>query len=640
MTKAWLLTFGFLLTNLMCLFAIWNNFSNNLNGPKYINSSFDEDKKMEINSLLLQSIGNFIQKIFNFNTISVNIIKANENSFNTINLKREEIKNKNIFSNNNLVYNFLRNVKNDKNINKKFKELIFKKLQKKNINKISFIEAQEKSKRNDFTISETSKFSLFFDQQKKNIFILKISNDGEVLNKYDNKAGEVSLYSIPLEKFLENQNIKKKNYKKNILNEPEKLKFMNFQINFNNLNEEISKKTIIKKCFTSKFFGRIIGAVSSNDKSNLSIAYQIKKQNKIFYRIRYFHNIIINNCLNENENSKNLNFLKTENIIIEKFMNFIESKNASVQIYNEENKNLNKFYYEISDFSEENNLENYLNDKVYDDFSLGINKPIKAMAIKKNTLVYTTDSGRFQYTILKRDFSSNLNKISWKVYSQGPLLDTNNYRFFHTNSLKFSEKSSPKDLNKVSFIIQIFTSISEFTQNKKNKLEIFTNGIIRKNYEANLKDLYLSNQNNYIPDSIITQVNKIKSFGFYKVDLYEKIIQENLPRKNFYDLDNDINLDNCISNIREYIRPTLYSNNNFYKNNQRNSDSFLIEFSKGHLLIMNSNLSVGSINIKRLIPEIKDKIERIFSDEENANIIIVNKIIFIFIVYLKIFMKI
>ena len=567
MNQILVITCSFIFINVIYLLIILRNSSNYKNIPQYINSSIDPEYRYENNSLLLTSMKNSMKNIFNYNPI-LNSKKANlndkliESELIMIN-KNKKNSNKKFIS-----QEIVNKIKNSKNINKKFRNLILQFLRKlgKNIenvnkNKLSHEKALETQINNNIIITESSKFTLFYDHEKKYVYILRISNDGEIFNKFDDKAGEVSLYSLPMDIFLKNES--KENIKKTFEN-------------------KILENSLIKKCWNSKFFGKIVGSFQSNDKKNLAITYEFKEEDNFFHRIRYF-NDLYSGCFSKTYSHE---FNIYENNLMKYFINNKTNETAS-------NKNFNRVYFEISEFSK----ENFFNDNFYDDFSIGINHSIKSMAVRKNSLVYTTDTQLYQYTVLKRQNSESKNKIVWKVSSLGPKKEKN-LKFFFTNSLKFSENSENEY-----HIIQIITC--GFSNSANKDLEILRLGKFRIQQEINFVELNLNQEveNSYIIEIIEEKLNEIKSFVFYKLDLSASHISEKF-------------------NIS---KQTLFSNNNL--NNNDNSQNFLMEINQSELILLNSIISQGQLNLMKLIPDSKEKIESIYSDQNNSNILIV-KIIF------------
>lgn len=562
MTHLWVLISGFIFANFMCLIAIWNNYNTNSLEPKFISSSYDPHRKEELDSLLLKSIEKKLKNYFNIKT-----------SFEE-NLQNELKQNSTFFLGESLL--------NPSNF--EFKEKIKNYQTLKN--------------------SDTSKFSIFLDKEKKNLQILKISNEGEKLNKFETKTGEVILYTIPLDNFIVN-------------GKKENLKLNNFTIKKNFL-----ENSLIKECWSTKFFGRIIGAVASADRKKLSIFYRVVKGHTISYRIRYFHDI---NCLNGN-------ITKSENILQENFDNYMEIKNNKNEESSKNNENYLENYFEITEEKEnnfkgkindeeekvnetssnENNnnerknsnndkvLKNYFNDLSYDDFLLKGNTPITAMAIKEDILAYSRDLDFRQYYILKREKqiikenskeenddkeNKTLSKTIWKVSSLGPKIDRKISPFFHTNSLKFID-----DKNNDYRLIHIFISI--------NTTDISAYGNFR-----------ISNHTDFTKE--FTDIT-FTSIPFFKVMFIDEIIEEN----------EEFTLEKSIKKLKHYLQPTLYSNN-------FNSKDMIFEFAKSYLLLIHNNSTSGNVHFMRLRPDLKEKIQKIHSDLENENVVIVRKIKFI-----------
>jgi len=388
MSHIWVLAIGFFFANFMCLIAIWNNYSFNSLDPKYIGSSYDPNRKEELDSLLLKSLEKHIKNLFN------------------------------------IKYSLEENIKNEI----KFNSSLFLG-QDIHHSREAFILKKKIENYQTIKNSESSKFSMFLDNEKENIIILKISNEENKINKYDSKNGEVILYSIPVENFIPLKKNNKENH--NIFNFTFKQSYI--------------EKSLIKKCWSSKFFGRIIGAVASADKQKLSIFYSVVKGHTVTYRIRYFHNISCGNNMIENSDLimiENFNLYldtrKGENDVNKKQNSFIENyfeisdeiNNYKDNYYFEENGNNYKKIKKrevkgIQNNNENNNeykdkiFKNYFDDDTYDDFLLKGNTPVTAMAIKEDIIAYARDLDYRQFYILKRE---KIVKNLQDIYFEGKLI--------------------------------------------------------------------------------------------------------------------------------------------------------------------------------------------------------------------------
>lgn len=598
MTHLWVLVSGFFFANFMCLIAIWNNYSFNSLEPKYVASSYDPNRKDEMESLLLKSVEKYVKKYFSIKT------SLEENM-------RRDLRENNT--------HFLGELLSNDSDSSLFKDKI------KNYQTIKN--------------SESSKFSMFLDKEKENVIILKISNEGDKINKYDSKIGEIILYSIPVDNFV--PSAKK--------SESPKRENLNSNTNFSAKKNYI-EKSLIKECWSSKFFGRIIGAVASSDKKKLSIFYRVVKGHTVSYRIRYFHDIACNNALIKSSDA----------IMIENFNNYIDSgahlkgkskkANSFIENYFEISDDLNeennsdfkkieihhkisnrKSQYHDQNNPKEKNLKNYFDDFTYDDFLLKGNTPITAMAIKEDVIAYARDLDYRQYYILKREKkfpkensnkNNNLNNFNcssnfyynesddlkannkveeffeaekntsnysnrnnksntiWKVSSLGPKIDRKMQPFFHTNSLKFMDDP----INDYR-LIHIFVSM--------NTTDVSSYGYLRISNHTDFNDNFTEFTFTSIP--------------FFRVMFINEIL----------DSSEDFNLERSIKKLKKYLQPTLFSNN-------FNSKDMIFEFAKSYLLLMHSNSTTGNVHFIRMRPDAKEKISKLHSDMENQNIIIVN----------------
>jgi len=588
----------------MCLIAIWNNYSFNSLDPKYLGSSFDPNRKEELDSMLLKSVEKYIKKYFDIKTSLEESVKKDITNNSSFFLTEP------IGENTTEIFDFKEKIKNYQTI--------------KN--------------------SESSKFSMFLDKEKENIIILKISNEENKINKYDSKNGEVILYTIPVENFISlNKNSFNINTKKDYFNNS----------NFS-LKKNILENSLIRECWNSRFFGRIIGAVASSDKKKLSVFYSVVKGHTVTYRIRYFHNISCGNNLIKNSDAKmieNFNAYLDSGLDASdkrKKSSFIEnyfeiSDEAEVKGFsgfkgeepkfndnnykNNENININKNYINEKDKV----FKNFFEDKTYDDFLLKGNTPITAMAIREDVIAYARDLDYRQYYVLKREkkiIKSNSNNINnnnnnnnlnneknfnltqqkinsqniivdnhninnvnnvnnnyltstvWKVSSLGPKIDRKIQPFFHTNSLKFMDDP----INDYR-LIHIFVSL--------NSTDISCYGYFR-----------ISNHTDFIEN--FTELT-FTSIPFFKVFFINEILEGN----------EEFNLEKSVKKLKRYLQPTLFSNN-------FNSQDMIFEFTKSYLLLMHSNATTGNVHFIRMRPDAKEKIAKIHSDLENENIVIVS----------------
>jgi len=588
---------GFIFSNIVLFFLLWNDFSNSNKNPKYINTTFTDSLRENPKSLILKRMEIKVENYLNSKKNEKKEIEINQKG--KLDLAKLEKKiSKNSFNN-----DIEDSTKKIININHKL-----------NSQKDEIYPKTNENKREKIEFTDNTKVSMFLDHSKKNIFVLKVSNDGQLINKksFSNKNsditdyfGEISLFTVPSEKLL----IEKKTAKLNfyILNYNQKLNLLLSRVSKNiKSNKFNQEKPSLEKCFKSKFLGKIIGVVSNSNKKNLAIAYEITNNSKVYNRIRYFHNI---QDLCYKVKSNDHDFLKFEKKIFDDFNKFVENdvKKKGSNISND-NFNLNKIYFEITESKNSNDnslIKNFFSNDYYDDFSLGINSPIRALAIKNNIIAFTLDNQIFQYTILEREYVLYSNSHVWKVFSQGPILNKNTYKYFRTNALKF---------------------LDEEEENSSNK--------IYKYFENEEKNIFHLNQD------LKNKINNKYTIKFYEIDLIKEFLSEKIDERNSLEKEkllnecekDHFNLKKCIKNFNEYFLPIIFSNNNSnLSKNQNlkekkhvNMDSILMEFAKGKLLLLESNLKKGILNFFILNPENKKKIQKIYSDEENTNILIVS----------------
>lgn len=401
-------------------------------------------------------------------------------------------------------------------------------------------------------ITNSSKISMFIDNENKFIYILKISNERESAHKFEGLVGEVELHYIPVE---------------NLINNSDNFDINNFENSF------------IKKCWNSKFNGRIFGAVSSNDKTSLSIFYRTVIGNTINYRIRFFHNI---SC-----NSVEIN--KSDEFMEERNLNFIRSPKNQTKTEST-NESDSEPYYEISESQKSNeilHLKNYFNDQSYDDFSLKGNIPISAMAIKSNVLAYSRDIDYRQFYILRREKDEKTKKVAWKVSFMGPKNDKRQFSYFHSRSLKFAND----DVHDYKMLHVALTA---------NSTGVMTYAFL---FKAN--------------HSQFTEVNN--SFNFSEVHyLFTPLIAFSHNNEILFDNSKEtfenFNIDNSFEKLKKLMKPTIYSNSNH--------DSLFFELTKGHLSHLNWDKKDENDYINSFSPENLEKINKISTDENTTNIII------------------
>jgi hypothetical protein len=508
----WILMSWFFLANILWLVAVINNSFFDIVNPKFVASSFDKHQnEEELESILLKSLKKYIGKYFQNSGINYSYITAStkEQKIN-LDLKNEE------------------NVVNADSIQK---------ISQKTLNGTILNEVTKNYQ--PFTIGNSSKISMFLDSTKKLVYILKISNDKESTHRFDSKVGEVSLFSIPITNFVKADE-----------------------------DKPIIEDAMIKKCWSVSFAGRIVGGVTSNDKSTMSIFYRMVKGHTVSYRVRFFHDLTCENGEIE----------LTNDLFSEKVESYLKDKGKSSKILEEDMEN----YFEINNYkskSEEDQikLENIFNDKSFDDFTLKGNTPINAMAVKKGVLAYARNMDYRQFYILKRDQTEK----KWKVSLLGPAINKTVHRFFHTNSLKFA-KDDRHDYK----LLQIFVAV--------NTTGINTFGYVVK---ANHTD-YL----NYNSSEELSYLNRM-------------VIHYNIDKDVLSDSQYDnFNVDESVSKLKSFLKPSVYSSTN--------DRSLLFEFKSGTICIMGWSNKTDNEYFYNLSPDGEQKVSKISSDENNENIII------------------
>jgi hypothetical protein len=264
---------------------------------------------------------------------------------------------------------------------------------------------------------------------------------------------------------------------------------------------------------------------------------------------------ILNEVKIEKENKSDINYLlKEQNLII-----------SSKQSYTCEKKIL---------------FPNYFDDNTFDDFSLRGNTPINAMTIKKDILIYSRDFDYRQLYVLRRMKTEE--ETMWKISYLGPNINKKINPFFHTNSLKllYDEINDYK-------ILQIYLSVNT------SRITI-TSNVIKANHT------------DYNENNIKEENHTIITFSQYLLD--DKIIT------NFEDFSTEA----AIKNMKRYMRPTVFSNNN--------NINLLFEFFETSVFSLDWNESVKKHSLYEVISgNLVHKISKISADQNNQNIVIVNR---------------
>jgi len=410
-------------------------------------------------------------------------------------------------------------------------------------------------------ITNSTKISMFPTNDKNNIYILTVSNQRESNSKFENKLGEISLHQIPMKIFPNKMNESQDNYLKN---------------------------SIIKPCWSSRFHGKIIGAVSSSDRKQMSVFYRITRGHTVSYRIRYFHNISCDNSSIEN----------TDKELYESYKNFFGNNNkfkyATAQgVENGDKHSYSDSYFEILEdkidekFSEGNTgtiTPNYFNDNSYDDFALIGSSPIVAMTIKSNVIAYARNVDYREFYILKRE--RNDDQRQWKVSLMGPALDKRVDNLFHTNSLKFIQD----DLNQTDY-----TMLQMFISGNNSGIHLNKNVI-----SANHTDYTNATQDSY-----------------YNTNLLKYSLDYEITKENMNDYE-DFNLDSSIKSLKDYMRPTLYSTS-------VNNRGIAYEFTKGFFFYVAYSNTPNYFKWIQYKFNKKERLSKISTDSTSENIIIVRK---------------
>jgi len=514
------------------IMIILNTFSSETISPKYIANSYDPYQKAEFDSILLKSLQKYIGKYFNHDQQKTSINEISKINYDSIKIDKIGTENENLQNNNS------------------------------HANEI--LQQYEKSK---LKFSNSTKISMYPDSDYKMIYILSVSNERDSNTHFDSKIGQISLYSIPMKNLITNDASP----------------------------YDLLENSLIKLCWTSRFYGKIVGAVSSSDKKQISVFYRIIKGHTVTYRIRYFHNI---NC-------NNVGIEKTDEEIDKEYQNYLLSKNIKYntktskefrQFQQQESNEFIDHYFEISEKSnhEEKNVDsssilslaNYFNDETYDDLSLSGNTPIVAMAIKSNVIAYARNVDFRQFYILKRDNVDG--KRLWKVSFLGPLLDKKVDQLFHTNSLKFVHDGYSKADYKLTHIfLTANTSGIHLNQN-----------LIKAN-DTDYHNIYNTTEDNSYNLNII------------RIPLNDEIITDNYNTNQ-----EEFNLETSIKNFKDYMRPTVFSNS-------PNNKHIAYEIAKGivyYLAFSDTKSQVAWIQYKF---HKNERVSKISADSKNENVIIV-----------------
>lgn len=431
--------------------------------------------------------------------------------------------------------------------------------------KYSKIHPEITTTKNGLNLTPDNKVSMFLEQtRQEEIYVIKLNNDQDaVASGKEPKFGIISLYSVDARALTDKNN-----------------------------SEDDS---LLKRCWSTKIFGRVIGVVTSENKQSVAIYYRIaKSRNSIDYRIRFIHNVkcdlldeidssdyesqqIIDKfaLLKKDLDSNYGNEQKDEMEItsFQSFLNLSEEKIPSEHVDDIEVNSVN----EAKKNNKIVNLKsNYLNNLSYDDFILPGNKPISYITIQKNILAYCRDNDDFEFRIYKRvetEVNSVGERIMWTASAVGPPVDKTKFAFFHTNSIKLVP-----DINNDYRIVHINIAISQ-------TLGVILSGKITVTNHVQQ------------PSEIYTSLYESTQFFTHRVD-------NDL-------LDSDFNIEKSIQNLRQYMKPTIYSNTN--------KENLFFEIYNSTILI-SMDWNQEDVQFQYLF-ELKSKISRLYSDPSGENLL-------------------
>lgn len=269
-----------------------------------------------------------------------------------------------------------------------------------------------------------SKYYMMFNNDKSLLRILETAKIIPSEGKYDYHHNQISLYVVSTDNFL-----------------------INYKSEFN------LSKSLIHHCWSSKFPGKIMGTVVSNDKNSIAITYRVIKGNVITYRIRYISNLL---CDEKTHSA----FNQLDNLIYSSFDEYINSNLHVDNIYKqgEDKRNDEKF---TSFF--------FLND-TYDDFALTGNTPVTAMGIQRDTIAFSRDMDFNSFYVIKKNATLN----EWFIVFKGPPINKAETYYYHTNSIKFMADDKVNDIK----MIQVYLTINS------SSTSLITD-IIKANYSLN-----------------------------------------------------------------------------------------------------------------------------------------------------------
>jgi len=477
--------------------------------------------------------------------------------------------------------------------------------------KFSKIKPEITATENVLDISSDTKVSMFLEQtNQEEIYVIKLNHDQDPnITKKEPKYGLISLYSVDARALTKNDNY---------------------------LDDDL----LLKKCWSTKIYGRVIGVVTSENKKSVAIYYRIARSRKdIDYRIRFIHNL---NCdlldsieTSDYESRKIIDKYEKEKLYLEKYLHTLDKHDdLKINEYQQfskveddidlDNEVEDIFHIENNEFSENSDFinqeyneylheidplsttsssgstrnknsklkyvkSNYFDEDSYDDFILPGNLPISYISIQKDILAYTRDNDDFQFRILKKSRQDNQNYVNnkskhtkqkaeksfWIASALGPAVDKSKFAYFHTNSIKLVP-----DPNNDYRVVHIDLGISQ-------TLGVVLSGKITvTNHVNNIEDLY--NSTSY----------ESNNFFSHKID--SDII------------DKDLNIEKAIKNLKQYMKPTIFSNTN--------KENLFFEIYNSTILI-SMDWNKEDVQFQYLF-ELKSKINRIYSDPTGENILV------------------
>lgn len=312
-------------------------------------------------------------------------------------------------------------------------------------------------------------------------------------------------------------------------------------------NDYHLSKALIKHCWSSILPGRIIGTVLSHDKKILLLGYRVIKGNVVTFRMRYINDLSCNS-------EKKKGFNEQDDLIIKEFQDYLHlNDNENDAIFKMKNSSITDQF-----------IKNYINNNTYDDIAFSGNMPFSALAVKDNLIAYARELDYYAFSVIQRNSKSN----EWKQGFRTIRTNKTKSSYYHTNSLQFITNDDANDIKMVQVYLMIDSSSIYLVYE-----------MIKANFTSNS---YLTTQliRNKIDEDIISQSSQF-------------------------------NLDDSLSKLKKYLKPTIYSNNNNY--------NAMMEFFDGTVFFIDWNQTGREV---RYSMTSSNQIEQIFGDEINENIIL------------------